>query len=180
MRCLRIHKASKASDRTSTSFGDHARVHTFTAAAWAHVRPAIRAGLRRPHALEMERRRLGAATTRLVSAIERDGAAEVAHGKADDEAVCKYLIFLQRRCEHACVRVSGGFRQRFAGPPRSGSRRITGAQMQAQAGVCSPSIPMAALLERLASTSLLSIPDPFFDTATRAPRPAKDCGRLAF
>jgi hypothetical protein len=75
---------------------------------------------------------------RLVSAIEGDGAAEVAHGKADDEFVCKYLILLQRRCEHACVRVSRGFRQRFAGPlgvvqwvvpcVRCGGRRITGAQ----------------------------------------------------
>lgn len=58
------------------------------------------------------------------------------HGKAYDEFVCKYRIFLQRRCEHACVRVSRGFRQRFAGPPRSAScclcgwRGITGTQMR--------------------------------------------------
>jgi hypothetical protein len=41
-------------------------------------------------------------------------------------------------------------------------------------------MPMAALLERLASTLLLSIPDPFVDTATLAPRPANEDGKLAF
>ena len=60
----------------------------------------------------MEDKQLGVAFVRLASAIEDDGGerrCDVAHGKADDECACKYLIFLQRRCGHACESVSEGF-----------------------------------------------------------------------
>jgi hypothetical protein len=132
----------------------------------------------------MEDKQLGAAFVGLASAIEDDRGerrCDVAHGKADDECSCKYLIFLQRRCGHACER---GFLEGFGrdlqgllewftthhGSPnvRSGGR----------AAVSSPSIPMPALLERLASTLLPSIQDPFLDTAIRTSRPAKDTGKL--
>ena len=194
---LRIHKASEAreaSDRTSTSFWRpravaHLCCRRLGACAPSDAsRSAAATGARRGETLKTDGR-LGAATLRLVSAIECEGAEEVAHGKADDEFVCKYRIFLQRRCEHACVRVSRGFRQRFAGPPRSApsvwlarhhGSRSTKARSSRPAGVCSPSMPMAGLLERLASTLLLSIPDPFVDTATLAPRPANEDGKLAF
>jgi hypothetical protein len=134
----------------------------------------------------MEDKQLGVASVRLASAIEDGGGerrCDVAHGKADDECACKYLIFLQRRFGHACER---GFLEGFGRDLQgrsSGSRRITGAQMLRSGGraaVCSPSIPMPALLERLASTLLPSIPDPFLDTAIRTPRPAKDTGKLTF
>jgi hypothetical protein len=95
----------------------------------------------------MEDKQLGAAFVGLASAIEDDRGerrCDVAHGKADDECSCKYLIFLQRRCGHACER---GFLEGFGrdlqgllewftthhGSPnvRSGGR----------AAVSSPSIP---------------------------------------
>jgi hypothetical protein len=125
----------------------------------------------------MEDKQLGVASVRLASAIEDGGGerrCDVAHGKADDECACKYLIFLQRRFGHACER---GFLEGFGRDLQgrsSGSRRITGAQMLRSGGRA------AALLERLASTLLPSIPDPFLDTAIRTPRPAKDTGKLTF
>lgn len=126
----------------------------------------------------MEDRRLGAATARLVGAIEGDGTEGVAHGKADDEFACKYRMILRRDIVARLVRVGTPKRLRVSAEIGRDARVVQHASREHKGALCSPSMPMPALLERLASNLLLSIPDPLFDTATPTPRLAKDVGKL--